>query len=1413
MRQTPFAIATVTLLVLGAALIPAPTLASDGAVIISPGATWRYWDSTHYPGDAWRTLEFVDDDWKQGAAPLGFGDLNGLQPTTVVANNRQTTTYFRHAFVVTNASLFTQLGLSLQRDDGALVWLNNVELWRQNLPTGIPILPSTEASAVAGGTEESQWWTTNVLSTALQSGTNLLAIEVHQFGPQTSSDLGLDFSLEGLNDNARPTVTVPADYSLGEAPTTLQLAATVADDGNPLPSTPGNPDPQDPNQLRWGWSVVSAPATSAGVEWSGSPTNGQAFTYLGSAHAPGTVFTCDPTATFDVPGLYILEFSAGDGEKRAAQQVSVLVKSTGDYRQAGYLYLSPVPGAQHVAAQTRFILVRFSQVSPTLVTNLSSFIRVTGSRTGVHAGQTRIATDGRTVFFQMSTDFANDEMVTVTLNPMLPAGAGAGVEPYQYSFAVAGFLNTPESGTITARGQNAPNETKEMAFDALTQTKWTDLIVPDGVTNFTWIQRLYPGEDTHVVNAYALTSANDRSENDPSDWRFYGVDGQGNLTLLDARVDELFSGRFQERLFTITNVIAYRGFRLEISRVRDPGSAAATHLADLDWSEPAGSVLYEYWGGIEGDAVANLKSDPRYPGQPDGRQQLSSFEAPVDWAETYGARLRGYLTAPNTGSYVFWISSDDNSELWLSTDDSPTHARTIAYVSAWTASRVWDLYSSQKSAAIELEAGRRYYIEALHKEGIGGDNLAVGWAKPGQSATSPSEVIPGSVLSPWVLATPFAPNGAQPAGAGDGVSGSRIQPNGVSVPADFPQCVITASGNPAPGYLFLENAGQSGATYTMMLDNEGSAVWYRRGGGREFKKQKNGMITWSAFTGVDKNFKFVRNYYAANGHATDDHELEVLENGGYLVIGFHDQSGIDLTRYLSGASRSATVHATALQEFTAAGELIFQFRAWDHFEIRDVEPVVENPRAGNVRFSHMNAIDVDTDGHLLISSRHISEVTKINRDTGQIMWRLSGAHSDFRFLNDPLNGFRNQHDISALGNRRYMVFDNGNGHNPAVSRAVEYELDLTNKTATLVWEFRNQPDRFAYYMGNAQRLPNGNTLINFVLAGYPKITEVDTHGVKQLEMNLTPGSDLYRAFRFPWDGVVEAPYLIVEAYPDNVTLIFNKFGDHTVDHYRVYGGTTPQPTALVATSKATLLRLKNVVNGSRNYFRVTAFSTHGVESASSNEESLVVNIVKPGENMVLNGDFAGGTNTWTWSVSGSASAAWGIVNGAALLDLTNGGSALTDVHLRQAGLKLIQSREYVLEFEAWSPQPRVIEARLGQDQSPFASYKIASPSITPVVQHFAYPFVMTGANDLNARLTFNCGASPRGVYLDNVALWMVVPGDLNHDRRVDHADLAELTKQWLKTGSGLTADLTGDGKVSFEDLARMGENWTGAAAP
>ena len=158
-----------------------------------------------------------------------------------------------------------------------------------------------------------------------------------------------------------------------------------------------------------------------------------------------------------------------------------------------------------------------------------------------------------------------------------------------------------------------------------------------------------------------------------------------------------------------------------------------------------GSILAEYWHGITGETIAELTGSPNYPDNPSASELRSSFEIPTNWADTYGTRVRGYLRPAQSGNYRFWIASDDHSQLWLSTDDNPMNVRKIAEVVGWTDPQQWNKYSSQQSGYISLTAGQRYYIEALHKEGSGGDNLAVAWRRGTSGART---VIAGQYLSP-----------------------------------------------------------------------------------------------------------------------------------------------------------------------------------------------------------------------------------------------------------------------------------------------------------------------------------------------------------------------------------------------------------------------------------------------------------------------------------------------------------------------------------------------------------------------------------------------------------------------------------------------------------------------------------------
>jgi len=164
--------------------------------------------------------------------------------------------------------------------------------------------------------------------------------------------------------------------------------------------------------------------------------------------------------------------------------------------------------------------------------------------------------------------------------------------------------------------------------------------------------------------------------------------------------------------------------------------------------QPTGNILWEFWYDMSGTSVTNLTNDPRYPDNPDMSELRESFDSELDPDDDYGCRVRGYLYPPADGDYEFWVSGDDNCELWLSENADPSSASKICEVPGWTNQHEWTKFPQQKSTFITLQGGKKYYIEGLMKEGGGGDTLTAGWGGPviGEGPV----VIDGAYLSPWL---------------------------------------------------------------------------------------------------------------------------------------------------------------------------------------------------------------------------------------------------------------------------------------------------------------------------------------------------------------------------------------------------------------------------------------------------------------------------------------------------------------------------------------------------------------------------------------------------------------------------------------------------------------------------------------
>ncbi len=375
-----------------------------------------------------------------------------------------------------------------------------------------------------------------------------------------------------------------------------------------------------------------------------------------------------------------------------------------------------------------------------------------------------------------------------------------------------------------------------------------------------------------------------------------------------------------------------------------------------------------------------------------------------------------------------------------------------------------------------------------------------------------------------------------------------------SLPDNFPTFSQTAYDNPTPGYLlmtpFFFAPPDIGPGYLIIGDDYGSPIFYRACEGlcNDLLLQSNGLLSYYEWTApgitaednryylMDDRYAVVDSFRTGNGYVTDGHELLILENGNALMMSYDFQT-IRMDTIVAGGNPNAVVTGLIIQELDVDKNVIFQWRSWDHFEITDADSNIDLT-AANVDYSHGNAIEVDHDGHLLISSRNMSEITKINRQTGDIIWRWGGKKNQFTFINDD-RGFAYQHHIRVLPNGNYTLFDNGNFLNPPYSRALEYEIDEQTLTATLVWKYASST--FYPFMGNATRQDDGRTLIGWG-GGWPSITEVNPDGTKSLELSYDSTHMSYRAARAKWSSSLlsaDADTLWLDGfagYPDTTTL-------------------------------------------------------------------------------------------------------------------------------------------------------------------------------------------------------------------------------------------------------------------------------------
>ena len=349
------------------------------------------------------------------------------------------------------------------------------------------------------------------------------------------------------------------------------------------------------------------------------------------------------------------------------------------------------------------------------------------------------------------------------------------------------------------------------------------------------------------------------------------------------------------------------------------------------------------------------------------------------------------------------------------------------------------------------------------------------------------------------------------------------------LPAMYPGVSVLSSNNPEPGDIFLApfSAGGnlfSNAGHLLIVDNHNVPMFWRRFSTErplDFRQQPNGLLSYigSEYAYLmDDTYAVVDSFKLGNGYPIDGHDFQLLANGHVLLMSY-DPQPVRMDSLVPGGNPNASVEGLVLQELDASGRVVFQWRSWDYIPITDCNSGAVNMIGARIDYIHGNAMEVDVDGNWLISSRHTNEITKINRTTGEVMWRmgLKAVGNQFRFPNDT-RGFSHQHDIRRQPNGNLTLFDNGNFLSPQYSRALEFEVDEVNKIATVVWDWGTSPTTFGGFMGNVQKRPGGSKLVCWGgnNATPLRISDLHPDDSPALELGLPTGTWSYRAYRIPW---------------------------------------------------------------------------------------------------------------------------------------------------------------------------------------------------------------------------------------------------------------------------------------------------------
>jgi hypothetical protein len=342
-------------------------------------------------------------------------------------------------------------------------------------------------------------------------------------------------------------------------------------------------------------------------------------------------------------------------------------------------------------------------------------------------------------------------------------------------------------------------------------------------------------------------------------------------------------------------------------------------------------------------------------------------------------------------------------------------------------------------------------------------------------------------------------------------------------------------GGEADGYLFLAPPGGPGMRGGLIADNNGEPVYFHPTKPKTVMDFRPGLLRgkpvlswWEGryvfgvgkvgdYVIMDDSYREIARFSSARHRRPDFHEVLLTDHDTLLVTAYETVSA-DLTPV--GGPSTGLLYGGLVQELAIpSGRLLWEWRSLDHVDITET---VSDQFGSPFDYFHINGIDVDGDGNLLVSARNTSALYKISRRTGRVLWRLGGKRSDFAM--GPGTQFGFQHDARFHDHGRTIgLFDNGPrpGEQRPESRAIVLALDTRRKQVRLKREIRHRSPIFAFATGSNQLLPNGNRLVTWGITGW--FTEYDADGTACLDAHLSPKGQNYRVYRFPWEGKPTVP--------------------------------------------------------------------------------------------------------------------------------------------------------------------------------------------------------------------------------------------------------------------------------------------------